>query len=352
MAADLYAALALPMRYAFSILMILILTSMLCWLRADNRRRRRRLDRLPEAGYIGEFIVEAGSDELREGMLVLVPREGVLGFNRTCDVTVPVNGVAACHLDLLFEDGVGLTVRPRRGLTCLVDGQRMDRRAKPRAMPLLHGSRLTVGEAVLCLRVFEGVDIPHHASAQEETLPQGAPVVEAAAGPSTGAVPPVTAPVPPIDPSAPPPWQPMPSMWQPTPQDGQPADGPRAQAYPNYVYGPGVPYVPNGMPHVPNGVPVTPGTGPVDAYAAGPFPPVQEAAAHEAGTPADGASHDREERETPPEPKKKARRDKKADKPPKMRPPRMTYSTAPDFAPDEDDQPVRERRRGRRRSHG
>lgn len=341
MAADLYAALALPMRYAFSILMIVLLAGMACWLRAEDRRRRRRLDRLPEAGYIGEFIVEAGSEELPEGMLVLVPREGVLGFNRTCDAAVPVNGVAARHLDLLFEDGLGLLVRPRHGLTCAVDGQRLTHRCKPRLTPLLHGSRLTVGEAVLSLRVFEGVDIMHRATVQEEGFPDGAPTPGAIPEQPGGTVPPGTGPIPEM---APPVWQPV----HPMPPDGQGVNGPRAQAYPNYANGPGTPYVPDGMPYAPMGVPHAPVTGDYDAYIPGAGQDAPQATPDEAGDPQAQTSA-----ETSQEPEKqKPRRDKKAAKPPKLRPPRPNYSTEPDFAPDEDEPPVRQRRRGRRRSHG
>lgn len=173
MAANLYEVLALGMRYWFTLLGVVIVLRSLLWLRKDSKRQQRRLRRLPDSGMVGELVVVSGSRDLPEGAVIALPWEGVLGYNRTCDVVVPCAGVAAHHLDFSFEERVGLLLHPRHGCTCTVDDELLTPRTRARRYPVQHGSTLVVGEAVLRLRVFEGIDVPHYARAVENDPPPG-----------------------------------------------------------------------------------------------------------------------------------------------------------------------------------
>ena len=158
---DLYAIAALACRYWFAFLGVLIVWRSFSWLRKDRRLTHKRLKTLPDAGLIGELVVLQGSNDLPEDSFLPVPREGVMGFLRTCDVAVPVGGVARQHLDFVFVEGQGLVVTPRHGLHCMVDGELISRRRDATDFPMRHGSLLTVGDAILKLRLFAGLDAPY-----------------------------------------------------------------------------------------------------------------------------------------------------------------------------------------------
>lgn len=158
--AKLYEVLALAMRYFFTFFGLLIVCRSLLWLAKDQHKKHRRLKNLPDAGTIGILTVEAGSRELSPGVKLAVPYEGTLGFLRTCDVVVPVDDVANIHLDFTFVSGRGLLVCPRRGCTVMVDGFPVANARDSREHPMLHGSLLMVGQAVLRLGVFAGLDVP------------------------------------------------------------------------------------------------------------------------------------------------------------------------------------------------
>ena len=147
------------MRYVFTFLGVVIVWRSYAWLRKDRRAATKRLKGLPDAGTIGFLTVLKGSSELREGDMIPVPGEGVLGFVRTCDVVVPVTDVVAQHLDFTFRNGKGLYIYPRRGCPAAVDGVTIDSRADSRRYPMHHGSILQVGEALLQLGVFAGLDV-------------------------------------------------------------------------------------------------------------------------------------------------------------------------------------------------
>ena len=171
---DLYLIAALACRYWFAFLGVLIVWRSFSWLRKDRRLKHKRLRTLPDAGMIGELVVLQGSDELPEESFIPVPREGVLGCLRTCDVAVPVSGVQKQHLDFVFVEGQGLVVTPRRGCLCMVDGEMIGSRRDGLAFPMRHGSLLSVGDAVLKLRFFAGLDAPYAA----EFYPDEEPVYD------------------------------------------------------------------------------------------------------------------------------------------------------------------------------
>lgn len=167
-----YQILSKLMSYAFTLLGVMIVLRAFMWLRKDRRATNKRLKALPDAGAIGVLTVLRGSSELPEGSVIAVPWEGVLGFVRTCDVVVPVNDVIAKHLDFTFRNGKGLYIYPRRGCPASVDGVTIDSQADSRRYPMQHGSILQVGEALLQLGVFAGLDVQQAAGVWAEPLPQ------------------------------------------------------------------------------------------------------------------------------------------------------------------------------------
>ena len=151
-----YELLALGARYWFAFLGVLIVWRSFSWLRKDAKIRRKRLRQLPDAGLVGEFVVLAGSDELPPGTVISIPREGTLGSLRSCDVSIPCSGVAPRHGDFHFENGVGLILTPAPRLSFTVDGEEPD--PQQREWLMHHGSRLVVGDAVLRMRLFMGLE--------------------------------------------------------------------------------------------------------------------------------------------------------------------------------------------------
>ncbi len=157
--AKIYEVLALAMRYFFTMLGVMIVWRAFSWLRKDRKQTHKRLKQLPDAGTIGIFTVEAGGNGLEAGEVIPVPHEGVLGYLRTCDVVVPVDDVATAHLDFTFVDGKGLYIYPRRGCEAVVDGVPLATRRDSQRYPMQHGSTLEIGQAVLRLGVFAGLDV-------------------------------------------------------------------------------------------------------------------------------------------------------------------------------------------------
>ncbi|MBE5797734.1 MAG: hypothetical protein E7327_10240 [Clostridiales bacterium] len=159
------------MSYVFTFLGVMIVWRTFSWLRKDRRLTHKRLKALPDAGTIGVMTVLQGSDELPEGTVLPVPFEGVLGFVRTCDVVIPVDDVVAQHLDFTFRNGKGLYIYPRRGCPTAVDGVTLDSAADSRRYPMQHGSILCVGNAVLQLGVFAGLDVAQFSGAWQPQEP-------------------------------------------------------------------------------------------------------------------------------------------------------------------------------------
>ena len=166
-----YELLALAARYWFTLLGAVIVLRSFWWLHRDRREKHRRLRQLPDAGMIGELLVLEGSEELPEGSLLPLPREGVLGSRRACDIVVPVPGVAGQHADFQFDEGEGLRLCPLFGCVCEADDETVTRRTWRDQEPLRHGSVLRVGEAALQLRLFAGIETGGHARYGAEEPP-------------------------------------------------------------------------------------------------------------------------------------------------------------------------------------
>ena len=155
---EIYGILFLLSRWLFVILAAVILLSALGWLAADRHARKEMLRSLPGAGTVGELIVLSGSEHLPAQTWFPVPREGVLGSVRSCDLVVPGSGIRSCHLDFRWQDGVGLLLYPRSGCQVLVDGMPLDCRSDAFSRPMTHGMCLQVGEVILQLQLFAAMD--------------------------------------------------------------------------------------------------------------------------------------------------------------------------------------------------
>ncbi len=154
---EIYAVLSLASRWLFAFFALMLLLFAFSWHHSDRKERRERFRNLPGAGTVGELVVLSGGSELSVDTWFPVPREGVLGSLRTCDLVVPCPGVRAQHLDFSWQDGTGLLIRPRIGCEVLVDGVPVTRRGVNADVPLLHGSLLQVGNAVLRLQPFSAL---------------------------------------------------------------------------------------------------------------------------------------------------------------------------------------------------
>ena len=178
---DLFEVLSLVARWVFAFLALLLALRSLLALLSAGRDRRNAVKNLPGSGTVGELVVVSGSPELREETWLPVPREGVLGSVRTCDLVVPCPGVRKHHLDFSWQDGYGLLLRPRSGCEAMVNGVLLDCRSDPRSAPLTHGSVLTVGSAVLRMMVFAALapsdGLPDPAAYQPQPVPGPAPAV-------------------------------------------------------------------------------------------------------------------------------------------------------------------------------
>ena len=233
--AKIYEVLALAMRYFFTLMGVMIVWRAFSWLRKDRKLKHRRLKQLPDAGTIGILTVEAGSKQLKPGEVIPVPYEGVLGYLRTCDVVVPVDDVATMHLDFTFIDGKGLYIYPRRGCEAIVDGMPLVTRGDSRRYPMQHGSTLEIGQAVLRLGVFAGLNVkeaqplpftPEEEYSDGETYVPPLPTPAYPPYPSPQGYPPYQqAPYqpqnPPAQPPYAPPFQPMNTPWQGGDDDAQ-----------------------------------------------------------------------------------------------------------------------------------
>lgn len=158
---EIYEVVSQGMRYWFVFLMAIIVWRSYRWLNRDRRQRKKRLRLLPDAGYVGELVIQKGNEELTPGMVFPVPWEGILGNLRGCDLCVTASGVARKHLWFRYEQDRGLMVKTFGGHRADVDGEDISGRRKQAYMA--HGSRLTVGDVVLRLRMFAGFETIAHA---------------------------------------------------------------------------------------------------------------------------------------------------------------------------------------------
>lgn len=166
MPAEVYEVVSQGARYWFLFLMVMVAWRSYRWLAKDRRQRKKRLRLLPDAGFIGEFVVQQGNEELPQGTVLPVPREGILGSLRSCDLCIPMDGIAKNHLSFQYDDEKGFFICPLGKHSAQLDDTVIHRKEGKQHM--VHGARLTIGKAVLRLRMFAGFDSITRASYMEQ----------------------------------------------------------------------------------------------------------------------------------------------------------------------------------------
>jgi len=157
MPVEIYEIVALAARFWFLFLMVLIVWRSYRWYARERRQRKKRLRLLPDAGYIGEFVVMQGAGDLEKGQVLSVPFEGTLGYVRSNDLCIPVPGVAGRHLWFSYDSKQGLVLTPIGRNDFAVDETTLEE--NPQGLCMAHGSRLFIGDCVLRLRMFAGYEV-------------------------------------------------------------------------------------------------------------------------------------------------------------------------------------------------
>lgn len=148
MPSETYELISLGMRYWFVLLGVVIVLRAARWALQDHRTYMRTLRALPDAGLIGEIV------NLETGESQPLPREGVIGSGKACDVRFV--GLRRRELEYYFRDGIGVAVVPsHRRHQILLDGDAIHGRAYA-----LHGSRLSMPGYFLRMRLFAGLNLP------------------------------------------------------------------------------------------------------------------------------------------------------------------------------------------------
>lgn len=144
------------MRYVFIFLAFMVVYRALGWVIRDLHLRRQVMQKLPDAGYIGSFYVMSGeSRRMEEGDEIRLPCEGTLGSSNACDVCVHHGSVPAkAAIFWLEKDGLHMVPADPGGF--LADGARV---GPGDEAVLLHGAAVCVGEVLLQLRLFSGVEL-------------------------------------------------------------------------------------------------------------------------------------------------------------------------------------------------
>ena len=157
MSRDLYEIIAMLMRYIFVIIGALILLRAYIWLRRDAKAYRKEMKALPDAGFVGEIV------DLQTQKSQPLPREGIIGKGRNCDICLKYHGVKRCHALFSFEDGKGIKIMPRRRRSTRMEGVEVGA-----AGYALHGTQMELGDAVIRIRLFAGLNVPHPAQFASE----------------------------------------------------------------------------------------------------------------------------------------------------------------------------------------
>ena len=157
MPADVYEVVALAARFWFLLLIGLIVWYSYRWYARERRARRTFLKELPDAGFVGEFVVMRSIGGLEEGHAIRVPFEGTLGMLRNNDIILEAPGVAPRHIYFRYERKRGLKMIPIKGNPFAADC--LSSENCPKGLYVVHGTRLYVGECELRLRMFEGYEV-------------------------------------------------------------------------------------------------------------------------------------------------------------------------------------------------
>ena len=156
MQSNAYQLLALGARALFIFAAALIVLRAALNLLRMHHARKKLLRRLPDAGMVGEMR-ETDTDKGYP-----LPREGVLGGGRGCDIRL--KGLRRRQVSFVFVEGRGVLLTPcHRRTDTLLDGEPLHRGAYA-----LHGALLRVGGYTLRIRLFAGLNVPHPAPYQEQ----------------------------------------------------------------------------------------------------------------------------------------------------------------------------------------
>ncbi len=179
-----YELLSMGMRYFFILLLLFLLFRAFGLMRRDSRAWRRTLRQLPDAGLVGELV------DLSEGRGYPLPREGVIGSGRSCDIRLP--GLKRRELEFIFRPGQGMRLISLHSRNpALLDGERLFRGNDF----ALHGTMLELRGLTCRFRLFAGLDLPARQPAQkaaetQEAISLNEPGVEYAPQPLPPSVPP------------------------------------------------------------------------------------------------------------------------------------------------------------------
>ena len=146
-----YDLIAYIARYGFCALMLVILWRAVHWIRYEASVKATQKSMLPDAGFIGEWVVLYGDDKIEDGTILNAPGDGFLGSGRSCDVRIPVKGVKKRAARFYFRRD-GLHLLPVGGAEVVVDGRPVQQEAV-----LRHGAVLSVEGVVLQFRLFAGI---------------------------------------------------------------------------------------------------------------------------------------------------------------------------------------------------
>lgn len=151
MPSEVFELISQGLRYWFVFLGIMIVWRTLKWALQDHRMYRRILKSLPDAGLIGEVV------NLNSGESQPMPREGVIGSNKSCDIRF--TGIRSRELEYAFVEGRGVEIIPaHRQHEILLNGEELGAKAFAS-----HGSRLSLPGYSLRFRLFSGLNAPEAA---------------------------------------------------------------------------------------------------------------------------------------------------------------------------------------------
>ena len=145
-----YELISMLMRYVFVFIGLMIVWRSLRWLRRDARAYQKELRSLPDAGLVGELV------NLATGEAQPLPREGMMGSSRECDIRLKGPGIQRNHARFEFEDGNGLKIIPLRRASMLLNGAPLHGSGYA-----LHGTQLQTGNIPLRVRLFAGLKVPY-----------------------------------------------------------------------------------------------------------------------------------------------------------------------------------------------
>lgn len=141
--------LSLGMRYVFVILILLTLLRAFWLILMDRRDYKQTLRHLPDAGLVGEVV------DLHTGKTQALPKEGLLGSGRSCDIRLP--GLRRREMEFIFKPGMGIKLIPlHKNHQADLDGEPLNK-ADSFA---LHGTTLALRNQNIRFRLFAGLDLP------------------------------------------------------------------------------------------------------------------------------------------------------------------------------------------------